>query len=252
MKIPVLVGHRGCMAEYPENTLIGIEAALQAGACLVEFDVQMSEQGELLVIHDSDLERTSGIKLDVFSSGYAEIKKISVHQPNLFLDKFIGTKTSLLKDVLDLFSEYNAATAVVEIKKESLEEWGVESVMDVLLSELGAHQIKCLLISFDLSALEYVRAHSILSIGWVLKQYDEASLHRAIALNPEVLICNQRKIPQGEAPKQGNWQWMLYDITDPELALRYAELGVEMIETADIAAMLNNHQLKKKGCRNGL
>ena len=48
MKIPQLVGHRGYMAEYPENTLVGIEAALQTGACLVEFDVQMSGQGELI------------------------------------------------------------------------------------------------------------------------------------------------------------------------------------------------------------
>jgi glycerophosphoryl diester phosphodiesterase len=252
MKIPKLVGHRGNMAEYPENTLIGIEAALRAGACLVEFDVQMSGQGELLVIHDSNLDRTSGINLDVFSSGYAEIKKISVHQPDVFLDKFIGTTTALLKDVLDLFSDFNAATAVVEIKKESLEKWGIESVMGELLPELEAHQNNCLLISFDLSALEYTREHSTISIGWVLKYYDDASLNRAKTLNPEVLICNQRKIPQGEAPKKGNWQWMLYDITDPEQALRYADLGVEMIETADISAMLHNHQLKKKGCRNGL
>ncbi len=252
MRIPKLVGHRGYMAKYPENTLIGIKAALRAGACLVEFDVQMSGQGELVVIHDQNLDRTSGIKLDVFSSGYAEIKKISVHQPDLFLDKFIGVEMPLLKTVLDLFSDFNAATAVVEIKKESLEKWGVEAVMDALLTELEAHQTKCLLISFDLSALEYAREHSNISIGWVLKFYDGASLDRAKKLSPEVLICNQRKIPQGEAPKKGNWQWMLYDITDPEEALRYADLGVDMIETADIATMLNNHQLNKKGCRNGL
>ncbi|MGB5604522.1 MAG: glycerophosphodiester phosphodiesterase family protein, partial [Gammaproteobacteria bacterium] len=59
--IPVLVAHRGYMEKYPENSLSSIEAALQAGACMVEFDVQMDANGQLLLLHDDNFKRTAGI-----------------------------------------------------------------------------------------------------------------------------------------------------------------------------------------------
>ena len=52
--IPQLVGHRGYMAHYPENTWLGLEAALNAGACWLEFDVQMCAGGHFVLLHDSD------------------------------------------------------------------------------------------------------------------------------------------------------------------------------------------------------
>lgn len=240
------------MAAYPENTLIGIEAALRAGACLVEFDVQMSGDGKLLVIHDANLQRTSGINLDVFSSSYADIHPINVHQPDLFGDKFIGLNAPLLKEVFELFEGFSNAKAVVEIKQESLQQWGIEDVMDTLLPVLESHQSTCLLISFSLPALQYAREKSTVAIGWVLPVYDEETVSLARELNPEVLICNQKKIPTGARPEKGSWEWMLYDIKDPEQALRWAELGVDMIETADIGTLLQDHVLKQGSCHYGL
>ena len=42
MRIPELVAHRGYPQHYPENTLIGIEAAITAGARFIDVDVQLS------------------------------------------------------------------------------------------------------------------------------------------------------------------------------------------------------------------
>ncbi|MDQ1363614.1 MAG: glycerophosphoryl diester phosphodiesterase, partial [Pseudomonadota bacterium] len=61
MAIPNLVAHRGYMERYPENTLVGLEAALQCGAGYIEFDVQCAADGTLVVIHDTELTRTCGV-----------------------------------------------------------------------------------------------------------------------------------------------------------------------------------------------
>ena len=55
-----LVAHRGYPRHYPENTLIGIEAAIRAGAAYVEVDIQLSSDQVPLLYHDSDMQRLSG------------------------------------------------------------------------------------------------------------------------------------------------------------------------------------------------
>ncbi|OXL18516.1 glycerophosphodiester phosphodiesterase [Psychrobacter sp. DAB_AL32B] len=60
LKNTLLLGHRGARGEALENTLSGFEYAQRlqtAGVVGVEFDVQLSKDGELLVFHDDDLER---------------------------------------------------------------------------------------------------------------------------------------------------------------------------------------------------
>jgi glycerophosphoryl diester phosphodiesterase len=56
---PLLGGHRGNPAEHPENTLPSFRSAIELGVDLIECDVHMSSDGELVVIHDHTLERTT-------------------------------------------------------------------------------------------------------------------------------------------------------------------------------------------------
>jgi glycerophosphoryl diester phosphodiesterase len=58
-----VVGHRGAAALWPENTLPSFCAARDAGAVMIEFDVQQSADGELFVFHDHTLERLCGESL---------------------------------------------------------------------------------------------------------------------------------------------------------------------------------------------
>lgn len=56
--LPPIIGHRGCAARAPENSLGGFLAAAEAGFA-VELDVTLSQDGELVVIHDDTLDRTT-------------------------------------------------------------------------------------------------------------------------------------------------------------------------------------------------
>ena len=51
--------HRGAMAYAPENTLAAFEAAIAQGAYRIEFDIRRTRDGELVVIHDATVDRTT-------------------------------------------------------------------------------------------------------------------------------------------------------------------------------------------------
>lgn len=74
--------HRGYSGKYPENTMLAFRKAIEAGADGVEMDVQLSKDGELVVIHDERLERTTNVtgfvkdytlaELQTFDAGYVK------------------------------------------------------------------------------------------------------------------------------------------------------------------------------------
>ena len=57
-KLPDIIGHRGFCDVNPENTIVALEAAISAGACAIETDVQLSKDGEIVIAHDNRLGRT--------------------------------------------------------------------------------------------------------------------------------------------------------------------------------------------------
>lgn len=56
---PALVGHRGARGEAPENTIAGFMVAVEAGVKAIELDVRMSADGQLVVLHDARVDRTT-------------------------------------------------------------------------------------------------------------------------------------------------------------------------------------------------
>ncbi|WP_243386387.1 glycerophosphodiester phosphodiesterase [Bacillus kexueae] len=71
-----IIAHRGMSKVYPENTMISFEAAYVAGADGIEFDVQMTKDGELVVIHDEMLDRTTNVTGWIMDYTFEEMKMI--------------------------------------------------------------------------------------------------------------------------------------------------------------------------------
>ncbi len=241
---PVLVAHRGYMEKYPENSLSAIRAALDAGACMVEFDVQMDALAQPVLLHDDNFKRTAGLNASIFKQ--ADYSGISVHEPKRLGDVFDPEPVPTLSQALDLIQRYPAATAFVEIKDESIQYWGLEKVVDEVLTRVEHVPQQCVIISDNLDALRYIKHKSGIRLGWVIHRYDDTHHELAARHGPDYMICNYKRIDKDLW--QGNWQWMLYDITDPELALQWAEKGAGLVETGDIGSMLQHPVLKQRAC----
>lgn len=248
MAVPHLVAHRGQMEHYPENTLIGLEAALQSGACFIEFDVQSTADGKLVVMHDVELKRTTGVEGNLFEMTHDELENIRAYEPERFSQTFIEQRIPDLNDVIGLLQRYPKAKAFVEIKEESMHHFGMEIIMSNLLRELRIIHQQCIIISFDYEAIRYVKKHSDYLTGWVLHKYDDNSHQQADILKADYLIINHRKLPANKKPWQGAWQWMVYDITDPEKAIHYANLNIMLVESRDVRSMLEHPVLMLNAC----
>jgi len=244
IKFPQLIAHRGYSECYPENTLIGLEAALKAGADCIEFDVQFSKDGVPMVMHDIKLKRTTGVGGFVNEIPAVQLVHISAGEKQRFGEQFNNEPIPTLSAVLKLLDQWPQATAFVEIKEETVEHFGVDSVAQCLVSALTPYSDRCVLISFNMPVLEAAKRMGIKRTGWVIQDWQDDSLQRAQKLKPDVLLCNYKKIPDVEHVLwKGPWQWALYDVIDPEVALRWVRRGAHYIETWDVGGLLNHKKI---------
>jgi glycerophosphoryl diester phosphodiesterase len=95
---PFISAHRGYSAVAPENTLIALEAALAAGAHVAEIDVKLTKDGQLVLMHDATLDRTTDGRGPISALTLAEIRTLDAGR--WFERKFAGTRVPVLDEVL--------------------------------------------------------------------------------------------------------------------------------------------------------
>ncbi len=235
----VWVGHRGYPELYPENSLLGIEKALQAGAKAIEIDLQASLEGEPVLFHDEELFRTSGNVGAVRDYPLEKLRSFSAHEPQRLGKQYFPCPIAHLREVVDLLRAYPGARLFVEIKAEVFNQIPRQIFLNRIWQVLQPIRQDCVLISFDLYVLRLAQDHFRCPVGWVLTRYDQQSYARVQSRPVDYLICNVRKLPPlPEQPWQGPWEWFVYDVVDESLAKACAQRGIRWIETWNIGAML--------------
>jgi glycerophosphoryl diester phosphodiesterase len=121
------IGHRGARGEKPENTLLGIRHALELGLDGIEIDIHLSQDGELIVIHDETLDRTT--------NGKGLVNKYSVEKLKTF-DAGSGEKIPTLSEVIDLMKEFDKEL-FIEMKAPGAEEKILKLIKEKKFSDLS-------------------------------------------------------------------------------------------------------------------
>jgi glycerophosphoryl diester phosphodiesterase len=80
-----------------------------------------------------------------------------------------------------------------------------------------------------------------------LHDYDNSSHKQALSLAPDYLICNHLKIGTDKL-WPGPWQWVLYEVTEAELAKQLYQRGAQMIETMAIGDLMLDSELRSAAC----
>ncbi|MBX7057706.1 MAG: hypothetical protein K1X75_06535 [Leptospirales bacterium] len=122
---PLVFGHRGDPAHYPENTLASFAGALAAGADILELDVHCTRDGVVVVHHDESLERSAGDPRLIRDLSFSELRQINVAarlSPSALLPESRAVlqgrsfQAPTLAEVLDAFP---AARINIEIKQKA-------------------------------------------------------------------------------------------------------------------------------------
>lgn len=123
-KRPLIIAHRGASAEAPENTLVAFLLAFMQGADAVEADVRMTSDGHLVVVHDEDTKRVSGVSLKVSKTS---LEKLLLLHLKIGPDGLVRL-IELLKAAGELINRVRLMSAEVEVlmaMKQALPECGL-------------------------------------------------------------------------------------------------------------------------------
>jgi len=96
---PAVIGHRGACALAPENTLASFTLALQQDADAIEFDVKLTADDQVVVMHDASVDRTTNGKGKVNGLALAEIKELDAGAK--FSSDFTGENVPMLSQVFE-------------------------------------------------------------------------------------------------------------------------------------------------------
>ncbi|MHB9091675.1 MAG: glycerophosphodiester phosphodiesterase [Chloroflexota bacterium] len=235
-KRPLIVAHRGAAWEAPENTLAAFALAVVAGADMVELDVRVSADGELVVIHDAEVSRTTNGRGDVAALTLAELKALDAGA--WFAPPFAGEQVPTLAEVCAFAAGRIALN--VEVKCDAAV---FAPLADTFVATLGRHGLLAngVVSSFDRAVLRALREASadvslayLYMVQWFSPGAPELRELALNALHPEHRLVTARQVAEAHAAGMRVNVWTVDDVPS---ARELASWGVDGLITNDPALL---------------
>jgi glycerophosphoryl diester phosphodiesterase len=190
-----VIAHRGDSAHRPENTLTSFQSALEVGAALVEFDVQLTRDGHVVVIHDPTVDRTTNGRGRVGEMSLVELRALSAGYPERFGSAYSGERIPTLAEVLGFLR--GRVRAMVEIKADSVNEDALGGIEARTIEEVRRQGMSddLALVSFDTRALRRCRdlAPEIVR-GHLFDRGLEEAVAAAVEVGAQVVMPEKRML----------------------------------------------------------
>lgn len=138
------IGHRGAKGYEPENTLLGFQKAIELEVNRIELDVHLSADGEIMVIHDETVDRTTNGKGRVNQLTLAELKQLKTAK-----EQSIPTLAEVF-DLIDQKCEVNIELKSFEASK------AVVTLIEKYISEKKWQYNQFIVSSFDWNVLKQI------------------------------------------------------------------------------------------------
>jgi glycerophosphoryl diester phosphodiesterase len=222
----LVLGHRGARHAAPENTFLAFDLAKKEGADGVELDVRIDAQQELIVLHDTTLERVTG------GACRARAESLSTHALRA-LDVGERERVPLLAEVLDWAKQHDLCLNI-EIKSDVRDQRALlDGVVRLLTGETAAAE-QFLLSSFHPRfVLALARRLPHLPVNWLVHRKQLVLRHApawrwlgAAGVNPEHTLLSAAKVEAwlSQQALVGTWT-----VNEPALAVAYEKFGVGAI-----------------------
>ncbi len=147
----VVVAHRGASKAAPENTLAAMRKAIEFSADYAECDVFQTKDGEIVLFHDEEMERTTGKDGMIWDYTLAELKELDAG--SWFKEEFKGEPIPTLREAIRLVK--GKLKLNIEIKVSGNDPDIARNVVDIILDENFAGE--CMVTSFEKPVIEKVK-----------------------------------------------------------------------------------------------
>ena len=195
---PTVMAHRGLSADAPENTLYAFSDAISVGADFIELDVQQTRDGVLVVMHDSNLKRTTGVNKDIWDVDYADIQDLDAG--SWFDPAYANARIPTLEETLQFVDK--RAKLNIEIKPTKHGSDTLEQDVAELITRYQ-YTDACYVTSFSYGSLKKVKeANPEIRTGYLmsvaygqfysLKYADAFSLNKVFVTSQVVNAAHQQ------------------------------------------------------------
>lgn len=195
---PTVMAHRGLSADAPENTLYAFSDAISVGADFIELDVQQTRDGVLVVMHDSNLKRTTGVNKNIWDVDYADIQNLDAG--SWFDPAYANARIPTLEETLQFVDK--RARLNIEIKPTKHGSDTLEQDVAELITRYQ-YTDACYVTSFSYGSLKKVKeANPEIRTGYLmsvaygqfysLKYADAFSLNKVFVTSQVVNAAHQQ------------------------------------------------------------
>lgn len=240
-----IIGHRGARNEAPENTLLGFRHLRSLGIHQVELDVRLSKDKQLVVLHDTSLDRTTDRKgklsdftaeeLAAVDAG-ANFRSKSPHLTGL-THPFRGVPT--LDQVILEWPELE----FIQLEVKTADRHTLEMIAERINFLVDAHQIsrRCCITSSDTEMLRIVgKRYRHIKRGYVAERFMRDPVGVCVNLDCDYLVVNWRKCSETliERAHGLGLQVSVWTVNKLDVALKLYEWGADSLITDEPTTML--------------
>ncbi len=227
---PLIFAHRGASAQAPENTLPAFELAADMGADGIEFDVQITADGKLIIHHDLTLGRTEDASGRLRDWTFENLRALDVG--SWLGPDYVGLQMPTPEEVVDAVGDRLLLN--FEIVSDSLRLTGAASLVVEIIQRRNLFD-RAMISSFNPLVLRAVRKQEPrIMIGalwsddlpWILRSGWWRRLLRPDALHPSFDLISPDMVARTHARSQRLHTWT---VNEPDDIARMKALGVDMI-----------------------
>ena len=168
----ILIAHRGASAYAPENTICAFDMAVELGIGHIELDVQFSSDGQMVIIHDDDVDRTTDGSGPVADHTLTELG--SLDTGSWFQSTYAEARIPSLSEVLERYRGRLYFHIAIKAVAENLSQATADMVRKYGVAD------NVTITSFQKVQLQEIRAYAPeLSAGWLLRETNDSTLSHA-------------------------------------------------------------------------
>lgn len=233
-----IIGHRGARGEAPENTLGGFQYIHDLGIRAVEFDVRQLKDGELVIMHDDNFIRTTGIDKNLYECTQADLN--TYNQANIWMD-WEKQITPTLVQSLNIMHDFEHLE--VEVKAvETLQQ--AERLIIELQKQLKGFEQTAVITSFDLKIHQALQQQQSIFKRGLLVEDDikEQAIEQALNFSCcQIGWMNQLATDDIiQATQKAQLNISVWTVNDIERAKHLQNLGIDGLIT-DFPKMMLEH-----------
>lgn len=221
--------HRGFSGKFPENTMLAFRKAVEIGADGIELDVHLSKDGELVIIHDEKIDRTTDGEGFVADYTYDELLKFDASAG--FKGVYGVNKIPTLREYFEFIKPVDGFLTNIELKTDKNEYPGIELKTADLIAEFGL-QNRIIISSFNhYSVLRFKEIMPEMKCGFLydcrIAAAGEYAKSRGVdCVHPSYTGLTEENVPE---IKSNGIEINTWTVNSPDEVKRLYNLGVDSV-----------------------